>query len=328
MRTTILTLSALAFALPQGPAHADLFLENTEAGLVGEDWIDRVNALDPDDPASLNDTSALSFVQLVSRGMAEQAFSLQNISAERSAVAPGPKGAYFGLQLTTFPLTPPPENLVGKTENTAFSPVLPRLGMGYVGGEGDLSWGLGFNIVPPLKVQGAFAFVVGSEASIGYSVSEKLTIGAELDVSLGQARAPVVATPEAYEAGDLPNIPEGRYEEACAPQEFGCIDTLTLAHAAPRVAAYYQVSDSVAPYLRLGGQYIYETFNVQVDLSEWRLKGWLPTAGAGVSITPGERVRIGLGASGAYHNEYLSDLGAGLFWRLDGGISYAFGAHD
>lgn len=329
-------LSALLFALTS-PALAAPLLENVDPGFLSG-WVAQTDQVDPDDPQSLEDYSGqFGFLRLTSQGMFEQAHAMQHLSNETSALISGGEGIQLGVQLNTFPFGTI-DNKVGKTENTQYSPVFPLLQAGYGGvSDGGLSYRFGFAFSPPVTVGGATAHVLGADASVAGQLTPWLRAGGELDYTVGEALAPVVAAKSQAEGCvwnddgtvanpadcDLSNTPAGRYLNVCEPQEFGCIDTLFFTHMNLRAALLFQPTERLQPFLKVGALVYQQTFSVQVDLSKWRLTGVLPTGTVGVAYVLGERWRVSGSATGTYRPFTYSEEGAGLFSRYQVGVSYA-----
>ena len=325
MKKGLFLFLSLSAWLYMPSAHALPFVEVVDPGIVDEDWIARVEALDPADPSSLEDGDALHFALFLARGMSEQSFTLQHLSAQGSAPVVDVEGLSLGVQLKTFPLTPPPENNVGKEENTSFLPFLPSLEVDYRGGSEPRSWSIGFNLVPPVRVAGATAVVAGLSGAWGRSIREDFRVGAEADFSVGRALAPVTATKEQYEAGELQaNTDPERWENVCAPQPYGCTDSLFLTHLNLRGVAAYAFGRVLRPYVKLGALFFDETFHVQIDLSSWRLRGWLPSFALGTGLNLHPRLNTALEFSAAYRPWTISEMGAGLLWRVGVGTGYVF----
>lgn len=310
-----LTVVGIVLASVPTPAHAWMQAEMTDPGLTNPDFAAEVLAV--------STQRAEDFLKFLGQGMIEQAFSLQHASPQTSATLKGPQGLEVGVTLDTFPLSGAVTNLIGKAENTKFIPVLPRFDVGWSGKKGDYDYRVGWSWVPPMSVQGASAQVVGIDTSIARPVNERLKLGLELDYSNGHAIAPVTATPEQYEAGQLPNVDPVRYEAICVPQEFGCLDTLTLRHGYARLAAAYQLS-KMEPWMEVGVTHVWETFDVQVDLSSFRLTGFTPTAGVGLNLPLHDHLRTAVSTTVAYRPDSVSEEGAGLLYRLEGGVSWVF----
>lgn len=270
------------------------------------------------------------FLELIGMGMAEQSFTLQHHGVAGSAALPGIPGLQLGVQIKTFPLTGSVENLVGKEEKTTFIPVLPELEVGYGGGEGPWRWRIGFGGVPPLSVKGASALTLGADASVAYELHPKVNLGLEVSYTLGRALAPVTAGADitADDVAPAQTATIERLEEVCHAQEFGCIDTLFFSHLAPSLVVALPVTKVAQPYAKVGLVQLVETFDVQVDLTAWKVTGVLPTFAVGTGLSLHEHLRAALGLAAAYRPESLSDPqrvdGAGLFWRIEAGAVWVF----
>lgn len=316
----------MALCMQAGPASA-LEFQLTDQGYLGDDFANLVQN---------EESYAVDFINLTAHGMVEQAFTLQANGVQGSAALPGPAGFQLGLELVTFPLKAPTQNLLGKTENTGFSPVLPKLAIGYARGDlnrDTLAFSGGYSLVPPITVEGANALVHGLELSVGYNYSPKVKLGLEADVSFGRAIAPVTVPKDQYEASqaadpsdpiadDFANVDPERYAEVCEPQEFGCLDTLGILHGTLRAIATFPISAVAQPYVRLGVQGIHDTFDVEIDGSKYLLSGLMPQVGVGANLTLNPHLRAGVGALAAYATPVTAkDPGAFLF-RFELGASW------
>lgn len=299
----------------------------TDQGLLGDDFANKVRN---------QESYAVDFINLTAHGMVEQAFTLQANPMQGSAALPGPAGIQLGLELVTFPLKPPTTNLLGKTENTGFSPVLPKLAVGYAHGDlnrDKVAFSAGYSLVPPITIEGAYALVHGLEATVGYHYSEKMKLGLEADLSFGRAIAPVTVPKDQYEASqaadpsdpiadDFDNVDPVRYEEVCAPQAYGCLDTLGILHGSLRAVATFPISKVAQPYVRLGVEGIHDTFDVEIDASKYLLQGLMPQLGVGANLTLAPKLRATVGALSAYATPVTAkDSGAFLF-RFELGASW------
>ncbi|MFT4625009.1 MAG: hypothetical protein ACI8PZ_003675 [Myxococcota bacterium] len=267
------------------------------------------------------------FYRFLSISMAEQGFTMQNEAQLSSAVLTRREGVHIGGSLSTFPFSKPRENLSGKEENTSYSPVLPRLRGGWLGGSDTLAVGVAGSVLPPIPVGGASALVLGAEGSLA-AVLGPWRVGGELDFSYTRARAPIVASEEQYESRDefdnANNLDPAVYERVCLPD--GCVDTFVVANTALKVAASVEVGP-VSPYAKLGLSMIHETLQVEYDDTRWRVAGLQPTASLGAVLLPGDHLGLALGAVFATRSASIDPeepYGLGLFFGLEGGLSWTF----
>lgn len=318
-RWTVGRLGLLS-AMLWGQTASALEFELLDAGLIDENFAAQVRN---------EEGAARSFIQLTAFGMAEQSFTLQHGSSPSSVFSGEQSGTRVGLQLVTFPFVAQ-ENLLGKEENTGFSPVLPRLTVGMQRTQGDWLLSVGGSAVPPISVQGGGAFVVGSDVAVARQLAGGLRVGLELEASVGQAVAPVTVPKAAYEealatgSDDFANVDAERYNEVCAPQTYGCLDTLTFKHGSARLVVSKSLGTRWTPYLGAGIQGTSERFDVQVDLSSYRLSGIMPQLGLGTGIALPQGVVGRVGAMLAWAGSPSFPDGGTVLYRLELGASYGF----
>ncbi len=274
----------------------------------------------PDNPGCAD-----RFYRFLTVSMAEQGFTFQNEAQLGSAALTRRSGWQVGGSLSTFPFTGPRENLSGKAEQTSYSPVLPRLRAGWVGGDEAWTVGVGASLLPPIPVGGASALVLGAETSVARSLGAWRLWG-EVDFTYTRARAPIVASEEQYESRqtfDNPNNLDPQvYKEACLPD--GCVDTFGLANTGLKLAGSVQVG-VVVPYAKLGVNLVSEGLYIQYDDTRWRVAGLQPTASLGALVLPGEHVGLGLGAVMALRPESADTqepFGPGLYFGLEGSAAW------
>lgn len=312
----VLSLSAL---LSSSQAAA-LEFKMLDAGLIDEGFAEQVRT---------ETGAARSFIQLTAFGMAEQSFTLQHASSTTSTLSGAQTGLGVGLQLVTFPFVAQ-ENLLGKEENTGFSPVLPRFTLGMQKERDGWLFSVGGSAVPPISVQGGGAFVVGADVALARRLEGGLRIGLELESSVGQAVAPVTVPKAAYEeaqtsgSDDFANVDPVRYDEVCAPQTYGCLDTLTFKHGSARLVVSKTLGKTWSPYFGVGVQGISERFDVQVDLSSYALSGVMPQVGLGTGLQLPAGVVGKVGALVAWAGSPSFPDGGTLLYRLELGASYGF----
>jgi hypothetical protein len=216
-----------------------------------------------------------NFYAFLSESMAEQGFAMQwDPVSTSAAVRPG-GGLVVGGRLDTFPFGAPPSNLSGKEENTQFSPVLPRLEVGWLGGDEDaFAWGVGASFLPPVPVGGASALVAGAMGSASWAVGGHTRIGAEAVFSYTRARAPIVATQDQLASRDEfsnpDNLDPDQFSAVCGGGD--CIDTFRVADSTASVVASWQLGDW-SPYAKLGVTWVEERLDVEYDATGWRVAG-------------------------------------------------------
>jgi len=269
-----------------------------------------------------------NFYRFLGLSMAEQGFTFQNDPQLLSPTLSRRDGWTVGGLLTTFPFSPPRENLSGKEENTSYSPVLPRIFGGWKGDMGSGVFGAGAFFLPPIPVGGASALIAGVETGYGFRIGDKVRIGPEVDFTYTRARAPIVASEEQYENRDSfdnpSNLDPEVYEEVCLPD--GCVDTFTTANAGIRVAASVQAGP-LAPYLKLGINTVTERLQVEYDDTTWGLDGVQAVAHTGTLLMVGDHLDLALGGAVGLRPASLNEDpegGAGLYGKLQGSAGWSF----
>jgi hypothetical protein len=265
-----------------------------------------------DDCIENDGSCAQNFYQFLSHSILEQSISMQSNFISASPLS-SQSGLFFGGHLSTFPFSSPQENLSGKEENTDFIPVFPKIHFGFH----DESYSLGLSFTPPVSVNGASALLVGTR--IGRKISEDRSLEAEFAVL--KARAPIAATDEQFEEKDSfdnpDNLESERFEERCASQENGCIDTLKMKQISIRSLQIWDPIEAVKPYLQVSLQFTTHQLYIMYDDTTWRVWALQPLIHSGVYISP--------------HPKWLITAGGGLspqsaFQHRDGqfGVLYTF----
>lgn len=294
-------------------AFAGLHFTMEDPGPLGGDFSEEVR--------TLSTQRAKDFIALTGHGMMDQAWTLQHRpppswTAEHA-------GFQAGLDLSTFPLHSPTVNLLGKEENTSFIPVLPKFYLGYMYAKDGWQFMTHSSVVPPLPVQGASAFLMGADISAGHNMGP-IQLNLAFFFTTGEARAPVTATQAQFDAGVIQETLTDRFQEICAPQKWGCIDTLSVRHGGLGLSLTPLVPWKVVPYATLGTQAIADRFDVQIDATRWRVSGLLPDLTVGAAMHY-HHLSMGLSALGALLPDTLHESKeTPLLFRLDASIGYTF----
>ena len=271
------------------------------------------------------DKCADAFFKFMNQASLEQGFAMQGGPVTGSSVVNHRTGWSAGGMLHTFPFAGPRENLSGKTENTQFSPVLPKLTAARMWDSGDRHMGVGFTMLPPVPVQGAAALILGAQASMAKD-SGSGRLGLEFDLSFVRAKAPIAASDAQMEDADSfdeGHLEEDVYAENCDP-DLGCIDTFTLANLEILGRKSWVIGGSWVPYVGAGVTLVNEYLHIQYDDTNWSVFGLQPAVHAGAGWTPTERVLLSAGASSALRQGNQSPDGLGVFYRLEGAAAYRF----
>lgn len=270
-----------------------------------------------------------SFYRFLGLSMAEQGFTFQNDPQLLSPTLSRREGIAVGALLTTFPFSPPRENLSGKEENTSYSPVLPRIFGGVNADLEKVRVGGGAFFLPPIPVGGASALIAGLEGGAALKVGGAARVGVELDFTYTRARAPIVASEEQYENRDSfdnpSNLDPETYEAVCIPAG-GCVDTFTVANGGARIAAAVDVGP-VSPYVKVGINTVSNRLYVMYDDTTWGMSGIQPAAHTGALLAIGDHVDLSLGTAVAIRPAVLNEDpngGAGLFFKMQGAAAYRF----
>ena len=274
----------------------------------------------------LNGTKcADNFFKFMNQASLEQGFAMQGGAVTGSSVVNHRTGWSAGGMLHTFPFADPRKNLAGKTENTQFSPVLPKLTAARMWDSGERHMGVGFTMLPPVPVQGAAALILGAQASMAKD-SGSGRLGLEVDLSFVRAKAPIAASDAQLEDSD--SFADGHLDEEvsaenCDP-DLGCIDTFTLANLEILGRKSWVLGGSWVPYVGAGVTLVNEFLHIQYDDTHWSVLGVQPAVHAGTGWTPTERLLLSAGASSALRQGNQSPDGLGVFYRLEGAAAYRF----
>jgi hypothetical protein len=272
---------------------------------------------------------ATKFYRFLSQATLEQGFAMEGASAGTSALVQRHSGWMTGAMIHSFPLSPPRKNLMGKEENTQFSPVFPKLFAGKLWDEGDKHWGLAGTFLPPVPVNGAGALNLGVVGSHARPLGEGTTrAGLDVDVTFIRATAPVVASKEqadsAEEEGYEDNLKPEVFGQRCDP-EVGCVDTFTVANIGVRGGLSWALGERFFPYLQVGLTVVNEWLYVQYDDSRWSVFALQPTMHTGAGWTPWDAVSLSAGTSVGLKQANQNEQGTvGIFYKLTGSAAYLF----
>ncbi|MDP6931839.1 MAG: hypothetical protein QGG40_02940 [Myxococcota bacterium] len=266
------------------------------------------------------------FYRFLTGSMAEQGFTFEGDSLAISAVTSSATGLVVGGRLDSFPLTPPRSNLSGKEENTEFSPVLPRIQGGWLVGDPEgMRWSVGGSFLPPVRVQGAAALVLGAHSSCSRPRKSGGRHGYEVDGTFARALAPVTASEEQFEDrdsfGNPDNLDVDTYDSVCGSDEEGCVDTFQVAQLALRYVRVWNVGP-LRPYAKVGLSTWNEQLEVMYDGTTWVFTSLHPTLHGGVNWPVLDRLQLGLGSSLAPRYPSQSVDGVGAFFKLEGALGW------
>lgn len=268
-----------------------------------------------------NDGScAQNFFQFLSHSILEQSISMQSNFVSASPLS-SQSGLFFGGHLSTFPFSSPQENLSGKEENTDFIPVFPKVHFGIH----DDIYSVGLSFTPPVSVNGASALLVGTR--VGKKISEHRSLEAEFAVL--KARAPIAATDEQFEEKDSfanpDNLDSELFEDRCASQENGCIDTLKMKQVSIRSLQVWNPFVAVKPYLQVSLQVITHQLYIMYDDTTWRIWALQPLVHSGLYITPRPEWLLTAGGGLAPQSAFQHRDGHfGVLYTFEGQISRQF----
>jgi hypothetical protein len=248
----------------------------------------------------LESDCANSFYSFLTHSMLEQGFTIQSRNMLSSSLATTPEGWFTGTSLSTFPFHPPQKNLSGKEENTSFSPLFPRIQVGHRQEE----YGCGLSLLPPVPVKGAAA----SFASVDYNKllkqSEKGRTNIAFELSGAHIKAPITASEEQHESKEsFDNLNDETYQERCASQENGCIDTFALTHLSGFAGHAWSLNPVFQPYAQAGLTFISEWLYVMYDDTSWNVLTIQPSAQAGGIIQYQQLLLILNGSVALQHRE-------------------------
>lgn len=275
-----------------------------------------------------------SFFRFLSASMIEQGFAMQANGLSNTPLSERRAGWSVGGQLSTFPFSPPRKNLSGKEENTSFSPVFPRLELGYTEALADRRQrSLGLHLLPPVPVKGASALLVAVEAGQTWGDGDGRRLGLEADLSYLRALAPITATEDQLaqreDWSNPDNLDPEQFEAVCGPDvdagATGCIDRFSFLNLGLRAGISEKVGEAFFPYAKVGLNVVNERLFVKYDHTTWGLFALQPSLHGGVVWTPGERARVGLGGSAALRQPNQStDDKLGLLGTLEGSAGWHF----
>jgi opacity protein-like surface antigen len=265
------------------------------------------------------------FYRFLAQATLEQGFAMEGASVATSAVVNRHTGFVAGGLLHTFPFSSPRENLAGKTENTQFSPVFPKLLVGKLFDQGDTHWGLGATLLPPIPVGGAAALNIGLDGSYAKTLSDGRTrMGVDVDFSFVRATAPVTASDEHMESPEEDGLKTEVYEANCDP-DVGCIDVFKVANLAVKAGMSWMLGERFMPYTQVGISFTNEWLYVDYDGTRWTHFGIQPTLSAGGAWTPSESIFLSLGGSlGLQQSNQNPADHPGVFAKLTGSAATRF----
>lgn len=239
------------------------------------------------------------FFGFLSHSILEQGFAMQSNQLSASPFLAG-RGYFAGVQLSTFPFSPPPENLSGKEENTDFIPVFPKLQFGHRGEKIAAA----LELTPPVPVKGASALFLGGHVGIRRTVNRSI----EVDLGFLRAAAPIAATDEQFEKKEGFNNPENlnnsQFQSRCASRENGCVDTLWMSQISTGYRFRQPVGQKTSLYLQAGLQLSTYRLYVMYDDTTWGVWALQPTLSAGAFLLDTEKSSLAVGGG-------VSTLGPG-----------------
>ena len=260
------------------------------------------------------------FFSFLSHSILEQGFAMQANLLNASPLLAG-QGTFVGGQLSTFPFSPPQENLSGKEENTDFIPVFPKLHVGHRTEQKSF----GFSLTPPVPVKGASAFFFGGRSGMVLNDNQSI----ELELGLLRATAPIAATDEQLENKDSfenpDNLNDAQFEERCGSQENGCIDTLWMTQVAARYLYRLPLGERMSLYAQ--GSLVVSTYRLYImyDDTKWGVFSIQPTVHGGSFLVDTERITLTLGGGlGTLGPSQHRNQKFGLVGRVEGLFSLSF----
>jgi hypothetical protein len=265
-------------------------------------------------------TCSDDFFKFLNQATLEQGFAMQGAAPISSSVVNRRNGWIVGGLLHTFPFAPPRKNLSGKTENTQFSPVLPKLAAARLWDAGDAHIGLGMTALPPIPVQGAAALILGLDASMAWNMGDSPhRCGMEADFTFVRASAPVAASKEQFddrEGYSEGHLSEDKYMSNCDPEK-GCIDVFTVVDFEIRSRVSWAVADVLFPYAAVGLMVVNQGLHVEYDDTRWKLFALQPTMHGGAAWAPADPVLLSLGLDLGLKQGNQSPEGVGAFYRIE-----------
>lgn len=267
------------------------------------------------------------FYRFLTESMVEQGFAMQNHSQSTSVLINHHSGVHVGGSLGTFPFEPEAENLSGKTENTSFSPVFPRIAVGWLGERDERRVALGGFITPPVPVGGATALQLGAEGGLALHGAGASGFGVEGDLTFLRATAPIVASEEQFENRDdfdnPDNLNEDTYAEVCG--ESGCLDTFRMLNVGLRGGYSWWLDSGLVPYAKVGVTVVSERLDVEYDATSWSVFAIQPSAHGGIGWNAGEHLNLAAGASAALQQANQSEENSvGVFYKIDASAAWVF----
>ena len=270
-----------------------------------------------------------NFYRFLTESMVEQGFSMQNHSQSSSAAVNRASGIHVGGSLGTFPFEGEAVNLSGKTENTSYSPVFPRISAGWLGDAdgGGRRYAAGAFFTPPVPVGGAQALQLGVEGGLALHGAADSGALIEGDFTYLRATAPIVASEEQFEDRDdfsnPDNLDPDTYEAVCGDD--GCLDTFSMANLGLRGGYSWALPSGLVPYAKAGITIVNERLDVQYDATSWAIFAIQPSAHAGAGWNIGDGLHLALGASAALQQPNQNENDSiGLFYKADASAAWVF----
>lgn len=268
-----------------------------------------------------------NFYRFLTESMVEQGFAMQNHSQSTSALVNRHSGVHVGGSFGTFPFEGEAVNLSGKTENTSYSPVFPRIAAGWLGDRGDRRVAVGGFFTPPVPVGGAQALQLGAEGGVALHRADESGFGVEGDLTFLRATAPIVASEEQFENRDDFNNPDNldpdTYEEICGDE--GCLDTFTMFNAGVRAGYSWWLDSGLVPYAKVGVAVVNERLDVEYDATSWAIFAIQPSVHGGVGWNIGENLNLAAGMSAALQQANQNENDSiGAFYKVDASAAWVF----
>ncbi len=174
------------------------------------------------------------------------------------------------------------------------APVVPRLGIGFVGGDlpSRARAALAFHGAPPIPMGDDMAWSAGAQISLAWSdAAANAWAGIDLDLALSSARGSLL------DRGLLEGLDTSVSVPRCPKP---CADRFEGANAALGTTFRFDIDELTPVFAGLGGVLSTQTLTAAIDSSTWRWVGLQPRARLGIGYRPAPQGLMAVAFNGGW----------------------------